>query len=347
MRTSEIEYPLPRRLIAQRPLPCRRDARLLCLRPGREDFSQDCHIRELPQLLRAGDLLVFNDTKVLRARLRGRKASGGQVQLLLTRLEEPASAWALHSPGRPEPGAMIDLGDEVQAEVLEQRGDRFRCRFHGIDSLASLLRDHGEMPLPPYIKRPPEADDDHLYQTVFARVPGAVAAPTAGRHFDAELLGALDEAGIERAFLTLQVGAGSFKPIKTEEVENHVMEAENIVVTADLCERLRRTRERGGRVIAVGTTVARALETAAVGGELQPFSGETSIFISPGWRFRALDALITNFHMPRSTLLALVLAFAGPEAIRRAYDHAIAAEYRFLSYGDAMFIECPAPGNPP
>ena len=300
-------------------------------------------MHELPQLLRAGDLLVFNDTKVLRARLRGRKASGGQVQLLLTRLEEPDSVWALHSPGRPEPGARIDIGDEIQAEAMEQRGDRFRFRFHGIDSIAALLRDHGEMPLPPYIKRPAETEDDRLYQTVFARVPGAVAAPTAGRHFDAELLGALDEAGIGRAFLTLQVGVGSFKPIKTEEVENHAMEAENIVVNADLCQRLRRTRERGGCIIAVGTTVARALETAAAGGEPEPFSGETSIFISPGWRFRAFDALITNFHMPRSSLLALVLAFAGAEAIRRAYNHAIAAEYRFLSYGDAMFIECPAP----
>ena len=343
MRTSELEYPLPRHLIAQHPLPCRRQSRLLCLRPGCGDFLQDRHMHELPQLLTGGDLLVFNDTKVLRARLWGRRASGGRVQLLLTRLEEPDCAWALHSPGRPKPGARIDFGTGVEAEALEQRGDRFRFRFHGVASLAALLRDHGELPLPPYIKRPFETDDNHLYQTVFARVPGAVAAPTAGRHFDAELLSALDEAGIERAFLTLQVGVGSFKPIKTEEVENHNMEAENIVVSADLCERLRRTRERGGRVIAVGTTVARALETAAADGEPRPFSGETSIFISPGWRFRALDALITNFHLPRSSLLALVSAFAGSEAIRRAYDHAIAAEYRFLSYGDAMFIECPAP----
>ncbi len=343
MRTSELEYPLPRRLIAQRPLPCRRHARLLRLRPGREDFLQDRHMHELPELLHSGDLLVFNDTKVLRARLWGRRAGGGPAQLLLTRLEEPDSAWALHSPGRPGPGSRIDLGEGVEAEALEQQGDRFRFRFHGIDSLAALLHDHGETPLPPYIKRPVEADDDRLYQTVFARVPGAVAAPTAGRHFDAELLAALDEAGIERAFLTLQVGVGSFKPIRTEEVESHSMEAESIEVSAGLCERLRQTRERGGRVIAVGTTVARALETAAADGEPGPFSGETSLFISPGWRFRALDALITNFHMPRSSLLALVQAFAGADAVRRAYNHAIAAEYRFLSYGDAMFIECPAP----
>lgn len=296
-------------------------------------------MRDLPNLLRAGDLLVFNDTRVLPARLFGRKATGGAVEIFIERVTGAHEATVqLGVSKKPKEGSVIELADGSLARVLGRDGEFFRLRFESHEPLEKLLLRLGRMPLPPYITREPGADDSERYQTVFAREPGAVAAPTAGLHFDEALLDRLAAAGVESGHITLHVGAGTFQSMRAEKLEDHVMHREWLNVGAALVEKIRRTRAKGGRVIAVGTTVVRALESATREGVLEPFAGETQIFIFPGYRFTSVEGLLTNFHLPESTLLMLVSAFAGQEFILDAYRHAVAERYRFFSYGDAMLI---------
>ena len=339
MKTSDFHYELPAELIAQAPLPERSASRLLVVPPGQAAL-QDRHVRDLPSLLQAGDLLVFNDTRVIPARLFGNKATGGRVEILIERLlggDEARAQLGVSKP--PQIGSRIALDAGGEAEVLARGEDGFwQLRFHVAESLEQWLLHAGRLPLPPYIQREPGADDAERYQTVFARKIGAVAAPTAGLHFDDALLDALRERGVQFGHVTLHVGAGTFQPVRVDDVRQHRMHSEWINVGAELVQQVRRTREAGGRVIAVGTTVVRALESALADGELQPYAGDTTIFIFPGHRLRSSDALLTNFHLPESTLLMLVSAFAGKERVFQAYGHAVRERYRFFSYGDAMLL---------
>ena len=336
MDRTEFHYDLPTELIAQQPLSDRTASRLLVV-DG--DSAEDRRFSELSGLLRAGDLLVLNDTRVVRARLRGRKSTGGQVEMLLERITGRRTATAQIKASRsPGDGAELRLANGTGARVLGRQGPLFRLQFSA--DIEPLLEAHGEVPLPPYIRRSAVSEDQARYQTVYARDDGSVAAPTAGLHFDSELLQALHERGVETEFLTLHVGIGTFAPVRTQRIEDHRLHSEWCRVTSASCERIRQTGQRGGRVVAVGTTVVRALESAARrGGELKPFEGETSLYIRPGFQFRVVDALITNFHLPESSLLMLVCAFAGRERMLAAYRHAVAQRYRFFSYGDAMLIE--------
>ena len=338
MKKADFHYELPSELIAQSPLPERSASRLLLVPPAPAPLA-DHGVRDLPQLLQPGDLLVFNDTRVIPARLFGTKASGGRVEILIERLLPGNEARAQVGASKsPKAGSSIALDAGGEAEVLGREGEFYRLRFAVDAPLETWLQHAGRLPLPPYIHRDPDADDDARYQTVFARETGAVAAPTAGLHFDQALLDALQARGIEFGHVTLHVGAGTFQPVRVDELSEHRMHSEWLNVGARLVEQVRRARERCGRVIAVGTTVVRALESALVDGELQPFAGETSIFILPGYRIRSVDALLTNFHLPESTLLMLVSAFAGRERILAAYGHAVRERYRFFSYGDAMLL---------
>lgn len=338
MKKSDFHYHLPQELIAQEPLPERSASRLLLVPPDGAPF-EDRHVRDLPGLLRPGDLLVFNDTRVIPARLFGHKQTGGRVEILIERLLPDSHARAqIGASKAPRPGTVIVLEAGGSAEVLERDGGFYRLRFDVPDALESWLLEAGRLPLPPYISRAPDRGDAERYQTVFAREAGAVAAPTAGLHFDQPLLDALRERGVECGHVTLHVGAGTFLPMRVEQLREHRMHSEWLNVGAGLVAQIRRTREAGGRVIAVGTTVVRALESAMRGDGLHPYSGETSIFIFPGYRIRSVDALLTNFHLPESTLLMLVSAFAGKERVFRAYAHAVEKRYRFFSYGDAMLL---------
>jgi len=338
---SDFDFALPRELIAQHPAAERSTARLL---DARSEPARDRHVRDLPDLLRAGDLLVVNDTAVIKARLFGVKASGGVVEALVERVEADRVVVAqLRASKSPKAGAVVRFADSFDAEVLGRAGSDaslFRLRFP--DDPLALLERHGHVPLPPYIERADEGADVARYQTVFAARPGAVAAPTAALHFDAELVAALAARGVGRTAITLHVGAGTFQPVRSERLDEHVMHSERFEVGAAAATAINMARARGGRVVAVGTTSLRALEAAALrGGEgeaLRPASGETDLFITPGFPFRVVDLLLTNFHLPRSTLLMLVAAFAGPERIRDLYAHAIAERYRFFSYGDAMLL---------
>lgn len=336
---QDFHFDLPLELIAQQPLAQRSDSRLLTL-DGATGALGDRQFRELPELLRPGDLLVFNDTRVIPARLFGRKASGGRFELLVERLlDEQRALTQIRASKAPKPGGRLQFDAGFTAAVLGRQDDLFEICLEGDEAWLPLLERHGRMPLPPYITREPTEEDRERYQTVYARWPGAVAAPTAGLHFDPALLEQLAALGVERTFITLHVGAGTFQPLRVERIAEHVMHAERIEVSATACEHIQAARERGGRIIAVGTTVTRALETATGDdGIPQPWTGETRIFIYPGYRFRCVDALITNFHLPESTLLMLVAAFAGQAEILRAYRHAVEQRYRFFSYGDAMFI---------
>ncbi|WP_049622036.1 tRNA preQ1(34) S-adenosylmethionine ribosyltransferase-isomerase QueA [Frateuria defendens] len=338
MKKSDFDYELPPELIAQAPLAERSASRLLVLDvPGQA--LADRRFRELPQFLRAGDLLVFNDTRVLPARLYGRKESGGAVEILIERVTGAHEATVqLGVSKKPKAGGRIELADGSMAVVLGREGAFFQLRFASPEPLEKLLPKLGEMPLPPYIARHADHSDEERYQTVFAREPGAVAAPTAGLHFDEGMLAELRERGVDFGYVTLHVGAGTFQPVRADDIKNHQMHREWLNVGAGLVEQIRRTRAAGGRVVAVGTTVVRALESATVDGELKPFAGETQIFIFPGYRITSIDALITNFHLPQSTLLMLVSALAGRDFILEAYRHAVAGRYRFFSYGDAMLI---------
>jgi S-adenosylmethionine:tRNA ribosyltransferase-isomerase len=335
LTVDEFDYALPEELIAQHPAPERTASRLLRL--GADGLS-DHAFTELPELLDPGDVLVFNDTRVVKARLFGAKETGGRIEVLVERVLGPREALAqIRASHAPQPGARLRLADAVAATMIEREGDLFRLRFDG--DVLEILERHGEVPLPPYITHPPTAADESRYQTVYARAPGAVAAPTAGLHFDAPLLERLRARGVEAAFLTLHVGAGTFQPVRTREIAAHRMHSERYEVPAATGAAVRHARDRGGRVVAVGTTSLRALEASAGAGDLVAGGGETDLFITPGYRFRVVDRLVTNFHLPKSTLLMLVAAFAGIEPVRAAYRHAIAGRYRFFSYGDAMLVD--------
>ncbi|MBP6514155.1 MAG: tRNA preQ1(34) S-adenosylmethionine ribosyltransferase-isomerase QueA [Steroidobacteraceae bacterium] len=340
MRRADFHYELPPELIAQAPLAERSASRLLAL-DGATGATRDLQFRDLPDLLGPGDLLVFNDTRVLPARVHGHKDSGGAVEILVERLLGGGRvvAHARSSKGF-RPGMVVRLPGGACATVLGRQDDLVEFEFDR--DARDYLEMHGEMPLPPYIARAAGAADRERYQTVYAREAGAVAAPTAGLHFDAGLLARLAAKGVASAHVTLHVGAGTFQPVRVDDISEHRMHFERVTVPAGVVAAIARTRAAGGRVVAVGTTVVRSLETAALGGTLAPFEGETDIFITPGFRFRAVDALVTNFHLPESTLMMLVSAFAGRERVLAAYRQAVAGRYRFFSYGDAMFIE-PSP----
>jgi len=341
MKRADFHYDLPPELIAQTPLADRTASRLLSL-DGQTGTITDGRFSDLVDWLAAGDLLVVNDTRVLPARLVGRKASGGRVELLLERLlDDRTGRFQLRASRSPAAGSELILADGTKATVLGRAGEHFEIRFDC--ELQPFLEARGAVPLPPYIAREPDVLDVARYQTVFAAEPGAVAAPTAGLHFDQGLLGAIRARGVELGTLTLHVGAGTFSPVRTEIVEDHRLHAERVDVPPVLTGQIARTRQRGGRVVAVGTTSVRALEAAARAGS-GPFSGETDLFIYPGFEFRVVDAIVTNFHLPESSLLMLVAAFAGVENVMRAYRHAVAERYRFFSYGDAMLLT-PAAGR--
>jgi len=342
MRVADFDYHLPPELIAQEPAERRDQSRLLVL-PRDGGQLQHRGFADLPDYLKPGDCLVLNDTRVIPARLRGCKAgSGGQVELLLLEPRGTSTWETLVRPGRrARPGAVIEFGEgRLVGQVIRILDDGARLvKFEHQGDFRALLKDLGQTPLPPYIKRPPHPGDEERYQTVYAREEGAVAAPTAGLHFTEELLGRIRAAGVEVAFVTLHVGLGTFKPVDTELVADHHMHEERFAVSAQAAATMNQARQRGGRVLAVGTTVVRSLESAAdEAGLVQPASGRTEVFICPGHKFKAVDMLLTNFHLPRSTLLMLVAAFAGRETILDAYQEAIRRRYRFYSYGDAMLI---------
>jgi len=337
LKRSDFHFDLPSGLIAQQPLERRSDSSLLHLSLRDGSFC-DRFFRDLPSLLCEDDLLVFNDTRVIPARLHGRKESGGKAEIMLERLLSDKECLAqLRVSKSPHSGSMIFLEDGSRLEVIGREGSFFRLSF--LDGcLGDLLQQLGHTPLPPYITREDTAADRERYQTVYARNPGAVAAPTAGLHFDRDLLDKIDLRGVGSACVTLHVGAGTFQPVRSENIEDHRMHAEYLEVSESVCEAVEQAKNKGGRIIAVGTTAVRSLETAAADGKLRPFSGDSRIFIYPGYEFKVIDGLITNFHLPESTLLMLVSALAGMEETRAAYGHAVQKQYRFFSYGDAMLI---------
>lgn len=339
MKTSDFDFDLPPELIAQFPTQERSQSRLLHL-DGASCALVDGRFSDLPQFLKPGDLLVFNDTRVIKARLFGVKDSGGKLEVLIERVLDEHQALAhIRASHAPRPGSGLLLAGKIAATVEERQGELYRLRFAGETSLLELLEQYGSLPLPPYITHAPEALDETRYQTVYARQPGAVAAPTAGLHFDPAMLATLEKIGVRTEYVTLHVGAGTFQPVRVEEIAEHHMHSEWYTVPQRTVDSIRLARAEGGRVMAVGTTSLRALESAAAGGELEAGSGETNIFIFPGYRFKVVERLLTNFHLPKSTLLMLVSAFGGMENIRRAYRHAVENRYRFFSYGDAMLIE--------
>lgn len=338
---NDFDYTLPPDLIAQAPLAQRSASRLLVVHPPMEgaEVLVDRNFADLPALIGPQDLLVFNDTRVIHARVHGSKASGGQIEVLIERAIGPHEALAqVRASKSPRSGSTLRLADAFDVEVLGRVGEFYHLRFPAHENLFELLERHGKLPLPPYIQRAAGDDDESRYQTVFARSPGSVAAPTAGLHFDEATLAQVRARGAQCAWLTLHVGAGTFQPVRVDNLDEHRMHRERYFIPPQTVDAIARTRAAGGRVIAVGTTSLRALEAAAHNGALGAGEGETEIFILPGFKFQVADALLTNFHLPKSTLLMLVSAFAGREPIRRAYAHAIAARYRFFSYGDAMFL---------
>ncbi len=342
MKTRDFYYDLPEHLIAQHPSEQRSASRLLHYSRQNGHLSHH-HFNQLADFLLPGDCLVFNDTRVVPARMYGKKDTGGKVEILIERLVNDSTALAhIRASKTPKPGSYIFLetaaGSEVMKLLVEGRDkDLFILSSSG-QNIAEMMEAVGHMPLPPYIAREDTVEDFSRYQTVYAQTPGAVAAPTAGLHFDEALLKELTDKQVRTTFVTLHVGAGTFQPVRSERIEDHQMHTETLSVSEDTVNICRQTRAEGGRVIAVGTTAVRSLETASQSGELQPYNGETSIFIYPGYRFKSIDAMITNFHLSESTLLMLVSAFAGIEEIRHCYQQAIEHEYRFFSYGDAMLI---------
>ena len=339
MKLADFDYELPPELIAQHPVAERSASRLLHL-DGRSGEFHDRHFRNLLQLVNAGDVLVMNDTRVIKARLTGRKQSGGQVEVLIERVLDHERVLAqVHASKSPRAGTQLLLAHGATAEVLGRESDLFELRFVDCDDVFALLERAGSVPLPPYITHEPDASDAARYQTIYACEKGAVAAPTAGLHFDDALLAALKARSVTLAWLTLHVGAGTFQPVRVENLAEHRMHSEWYSIPQSTVDAINAARGAGRSVIAVGSTSLRALESAAAGGELRAGSAETRLFIVPGYRFRIVDRLITNFHLPRSTLLMLVSAFAGMDNIRRAYRHAVESRYRFFSYGDAMLIE--------
>jgi S-adenosylmethionine:tRNA ribosyltransferase-isomerase len=337
MRTDDFDFLLPERLIAQHP-PAQRGASRL-LQVGKIGLK-DSQFADLHGLVREHDLLVLNDTRVLKARLFGEKESGGKVEVLVERvLDEHDVLAQVRVSKTPRAGSRLLLAGKLPVLVLGREGEFFHLRFEDAEAVTTLLEQHGHLPLPPYITHAAGAEDETRYQTVFAREPGAVAAPTAGLHFGETMLQALRDKKVAIAYVTLHVGAGTFKPVRAENIEEHVMHSERYTIPQATVDAIREAKAKGGRVIAVGTTSLRALESAAAAGELTAGSGETRIFITPGYRFNVVDVLLTNFHLPRSTLLMLVCAFGGMDKMLAAYRHAVEQEYRFFSYGDAMLIE--------
>jgi S-adenosylmethionine:tRNA ribosyltransferase-isomerase len=349
MRRTDFHFELPQELIAQQPTATRSASRLLLL-DAAAGGQRDLQFRDFPSLLNAGDLLIFNDTRVIAARIFGVKESGGRVEILLERALTAATALVhLRASKSLKTGAMVQLPGGQSARMLGRQGDLFHLQFSC--EVVPFFEAHGAMPLPPYIARAAQATDRERYQTVYARTPGAVAAPTAGLHFDADIFAALEERQVRHAFVTLHVGAGTFQPVRVEDIDRHEMHEEYLDVPAATCDAINEARAARGRVIAVGTTVVRSLETAAAAAGTAypaPYRGPTRIFIKPGYKFRAVDAMLTNFHLPESTLLMLCSAFVGREALLAAYAHAVQARYRFFSYGDAMFLipSQPAPVRP-
>jgi S-adenosylmethionine:tRNA ribosyltransferase-isomerase len=341
LTVDDFDFHLPPELIAQHPAVERRGSRLLHICGQR---LADRQFADLPALLKAGDLLVFNDTRVIKARFFGIKESGGQVEVLLERIVDDTHAIAqVRASKSPKPGTRLKLANAFEVTVSGRAGasgEFFALESVDRNSLWDLAERFGQLPLPPYIEHPPEGTDETRYQTVYARTPGAVAAPTAGLHFDEPMLETLSAQGVNTAFLTLHVGAGTYQPVRVDKIAEHRMHSERFEIPQATAEAVARTRAAGGRVVAVGTTSLRALESAgAHNGVIRAGAAETDIFITPGYRFKVVDRLITNFHLPKSTLLMLVSAFAGYDNIRAAYAHAVAARYRFFSYGDAMLLE--------
>ena len=336
MQTSDFDYDLPESLIAQHPPKQRSGGRLLCVGDG---GLEHLHIVDFPSQLREGDLLVMNDTRVYPARLTGKKSTGGKIELLVENIVDENTALCLCKASKsPKEDTQLHFESGGTAVVKGRNDDLFQIEFSLNMPLLDYLQQHGSLPLPPYIARPVNCEDVGRYQTVFATRTGAVAAPTAGLHFDEELLKRCASKGIEQAFVTLHVGAGTFQPVRVDDLQNHLMHAEWLSVSEEVCQKIRLTRQRGGRVVAVGTTVVRSLETAASSGTLKPYEGDTRLFLKPGDKFNVVDGLLTNFHLPRSTLLMLVCAFGGTQRLLAAYNEAVEHKYRFFSYGDAMLI---------
>ena len=336
MKKSEFYFELPQKLIAQHPTKERTQSRLLVL-DKKSGAIQDLKFPDILSFLNPGDLLVFNNTKVIPARLFGFKSTGGKVEVFIERILNDNSAVAmLKSSKSPKLGAKIFFGENSYLTIIAKKGMFYLLETTG--SLSELMDLFGHIPLPPYIQRQDESDDKDRYQTVYAKEKGAVAAPTAGLHFDEKLLQMFKDRGIQTAFVTLHVGAGTFQPVKADSIEDHIMHKEWLNVSQEVANLVEQTKQNGNRVIAVGTTAVRCLETAAGKGEIQSFSGDTNIFIYPGYQFKVVDALLTNFHLPESTLIMLVSALCGRENTLSAYQHAVEQEYRFFSYGDAMFI---------
>jgi len=339
LKLDDFDFELPLELIAQSPAAKRTASRLLHL-DGATGAIADRRFGDIRQLIAPGDVMVFNNTRVLKARLIGRKKTGGRIEVLIERVLAGGSALAqVRASHAPREGSVLVLADAVEATVIERCGEFYRLRFENCDDVFAVLDRYGAVPLPPYITHTPETVDEERYQTVYASASGAVAAPTAGLHFDEPLLESLRQRGVSTAYLTLHVGAGTFQPVRVQNLAEHEMHSEWYHVPQATVDAIAQAQRRGGRVVAVGTTSLRALETAAAGGELVAGYGESKLFIMPGYRFRIVERLITNFHLPKSTLLMLVSAFGGMDNIRRAYRHAVEQRYRFFSYGDAMLIE--------
>lgn len=339
MRTLDFDFYLPEALIAQHPTKNRSASRLLRL-DGNTGNIQDAMFTDLLEALNSGDLLVLNDTRVIKARLFGEKSTGGKIEVMIERVVDAHHAQAQIKASRaPKTGSKLMIAGKVEAEVIGRQEDLFLLQFNDSHEVMDILDLHGNLPLPPYITHAADADDENRYQTVFAKHAGAVAAPTAGLHFDDTMLNQLKDKGVNIAFVTLHVGAGTFKPVKAALIADHKMHSEIYTIPQATIDLIKTTRDHGGKVTAVGTTALRALESAAQHPTLQAGQGETAIFITPGFSFKVVDRLLTNFHLPKSTLLMLVSAFAGFENTMRAYQHAIEKQYRFFSYGDAMLIE--------
>ncbi len=338
MKTQDFTYNLPEELIAQEPLSDRSSSRLLTLN-RQTGAIEDKSFSQIIDFLKPNDILIFNNTKVINARLFGKKQTGGKIEVLVERVIDSKTVYAhVKSSKSPKAGAKLILEDEVIATVLGRKDELFHLEFDSEMTSLEILEQYGHVPLPPYIVRNDRESDKNRYQTVFAKTPGAVAAPTAGLHFDEDIIKSIAELGVEIGYVTLHVGAGTFQPVRVDDVQKHKMHSEVVEVTNDVCQKIAKAKEAGGRVIAVGTTVVRSLETAAKNGVLTPYSDETDIFIYPGYKFNVIDALLTNFHLPASTLLMLVSAFASKENIMHAYQHAVTGKYRFFSYGDAMLL---------
>jgi len=335
MKVSDYHFDLPENLIAQKPTDERCSSKLLCVH---EDNCNDRVFSELPEILSKNDLLVLNNTKVMPSRLFGIKSTGGRVEILLERiLDKDIALVQVRSNRRPRSGALIELNNKATIKVLAIERDFLRVKFS--EPIISILNDIGHIPLPPYIKRMPNENDKDRYQTVFAEKLGAVAAPTAGLHFNRKLLQTIQDKGIKTGMVTLHIGAGTFMPLREEQLKTKQLHKEYVIVGDELCRKIEHTVSKGGRVVAVGTTVTRALESAASSGTIKPMCGDTNLFIYPGFEFKIVDAIITNFHLPGSSLIMLVSAFIGRDKIKKAYQHAINRGYRFYSYGDAMFLE--------